>query len=92
MVGPRPPMLLRDGTLKRVVKHAGGWPVIDLTGQRFGQLVAIGRAEKPPQFSLSSTAGTWWRCICDCGAEVVLHTSRVRRGAWICRCPSMSAA
>jgi hypothetical protein len=51
MVGPRPPMLPRDGTPKRVVKHAGGWPLIDLTGKRFGKLVAIGQAEKPTQYS-----------------------------------------
>ena len=86
MVGPRPPMLLRDGAPKRVVNHTGGWPLIDLTGKRFGKLVAIGRAEKPTQFSLSSTAGAWWRCSCDCGTEVVLHTRRIRRGAWVCRC------
>ncbi len=89
MAGPRPPMLPRDGAPKRVVNHAGGWPLIDLTGQRFGRfggLLVIERTRKSTQYSFSSTPGTWWRCVCDCGAEVVLYGRRIRRGAWICRC------
>ena len=39
---------------------------IDVTGQRFGHLVAVERAGK-------DRCGSWmWLCRCDCGAEVVI--------------------
>jgi hypothetical protein len=81
-------MLPRDSAPKRVVKHAGGRPLIDLAGQQFGKLLVVERAEKPAQYSLSATSGTWWRCNCDCGAEVILHSRRIRQSAWVCRCHS----
>ena len=45
---------------------------IDVTGQRFGHLVAVERAGK-------DRCGSWmWLCRCDCGAEVVIGISRLR--------------
>ncbi len=38
----------------------------DLTGQRFGRLVALERAEKPKN---KKTKGTYWLCQCDCGEQ-----------------------
>lgn len=61
-----------------------GRPAVDITGQRFGMLVAIdstpGGAAKPVS----------WRCICDCGAEVRTHGTSLRRGC-ITRCKACSA-
>jgi 5-methylcytosine-specific restriction endonuclease McrA len=42
---------------------------LDLTGQRFGRLIAV------------SIAGhRTWHCRCDCGKESVVHTSNLRAG------------
>ena len=58
---------------------------IDLAGMRFGRLLVIERAEKPATSSLSQKVGAWWRCSCNCGAEVVLRGTRIRQGTWTCR-------
>lgn len=47
--------------------------LIDLTGQRFGRLV-VERLEKTVK-----GRGAYWRCRCDCGAEVVVW-------GWLLRC------
>ena len=49
----------------------------DLTGQRFGRLVVIERAPRPPYYE-----GTyaWWRCRCDCGNETVVRGRRLTNG------------
>lgn len=36
----------------------------DITGQRFGRLVAIEVAPKPPTYK---NRHTFWKCKCDCG-------------------------
>lgn len=66
-------------------KPGGGRPRLDLAGRRFGQLLVIGRGEKPASRSLSCDRGSWWRCSCVCGQEVVVASERVRRGKWACR-------
>jgi hypothetical protein len=48
--------------------------VIDLTGQRFGRLLAI---------SFAGYGANWnskWRCICDCGNEATIYMNALRRG------------
>ncbi len=35
----------------------------DISGQRFGRLVAINRIKRSPKIK----KGTFWKCICDCG-------------------------
>lgn len=46
----------------------------DITGQRYGMLVALHPVEK-------SKNGTWkWRCKCDCGTEKVLFMTALRSG------------
>jgi hypothetical protein len=52
---------------------------------RFGRLLVIEQAEKPTTSSLSQIAAGWWRCSCNCGAEVVLRGTRIRQGTWTCR-------
>lgn len=46
----------------------------ELTGQRFGRLQVIERAEN------SKTGKPMWKCICDCGTECVVHGSALVGG------------
>lgn len=46
---------------------------LDLTNQRFGRLIAI---EPAP----SNSHITKWKCLCDCGNEVIAATIDLRRG------------
>ena len=57
--------------------------LIDLTGQRFGRLVVLERAE-------NSVAGkTRWVCRCDCGGHVVAAGGNLKNGhIRSCRCLS----
>lgn len=48
------------------------WKFIDLSGQRFGRLVAILRDK--------SRRGTFWSCICDCGNGCSVNANNLRRG------------
>ena len=45
--------------------------LIDLSGERFGELVVMARAEGQR---------TRWRCRCDCGAETVVEAGNLRAG------------
>lgn len=61
------------------------WNKLDLTGQRFGNLLVIEEAPKPDDVSKE----TWkvrWRCLCDCGNECIKETSKLRSQGSIC-CP-----
>lgn len=49
-------------------------PLNDLTGLRFGRLVA----DAP--ITGVSKYGTYWRCICDCGKVHYAHRSALRYG------------
>lgn len=44
-------------------------PLIDLTGHRFGQWVVLGRAVP----ITAKHSRTYWRCVCDCGAEHIVQ-------------------
>jgi hypothetical protein len=46
---------------------------IDLSGQRFGRLVVVDRAQK-------EWKGAAWRCRCDCGGEVVVRAGSLSYG------------
>lgn len=48
-----------------------GRPVIDLTGQRFGQLIVISRAE-------NRGSRPHWNCNCDCGRTCVVRGSHLK--------------
>lgn len=49
--------------------------IIDLTGQRFGRLLVLGRYEKN---DISGHAV--WRCLCDCGETTTVSGSNLRSG------------
>ena len=56
----------------------------DLTGQRFGQLLVIERAEDK---TTGSKPKTMWRCLCDCGKETVVWGSSLTQGTTVsCGC------
>lgn len=46
---------------------------IDLTGQKFGMLTVLSRAE-------SRNGKTYWNCICDCGAKKIVGASELKQG------------
>ncbi len=48
--------------------------MIDLTGQRFGRLTAIERAEN------NKRGQARWKCACDCGSEKVVNSDDLRSG------------
>lgn len=58
---------------------------IDITGHRFGRLVAIQYAE--------SKNGARWLCVCDCGKETITSTRSLRYGSTkSCGCGSKEQA
>lgn len=52
-------------------------PIIDLTGQRFGRLVAL---QHVPYKHTSFPSGGW-RCKCDCGNTVFFTTNALKCGS-----------
>lgn len=48
--------------------------IVDVTGQKFGRLIVLGRSER------SSKAGALWVCRCDCGGETVTTSLKLRNG------------
>ena len=49
--------------------------LIDLTGQRFGRLTVVQRAE------IGKRGHALWLCKCACGKDTVVSSSSLRRGA-----------
>ena len=49
---------------------------LDITGQRFGYLLALERAE-----NMNNGTATAWRCVCDCGNETVVRLDQLKSGA-----------
>jgi hypothetical protein len=47
---------------------------IDITGQRFGRLVALQR------YGQNSWGNSLWECKCDCGNTTTLPSGKLRRG------------
>lgn len=47
----------------------------DLTGQRFGKLVAISNTGE------SNSSGVLWRCRCDCGKETIVGSHYLSNGS-----------
>lgn len=49
--------------------------IIDITGQRFGRLVVIEQSSKR-----TKTKGAYWKCLCDCGNEIIVIAANLKRG------------
>ena len=45
----------------------------DLTGQKFGKLTAI-------EYDHSEKGKVYWKCLCDCGNEIVVSAGNLREG------------
>ena len=50
--------------------------VIDLTDMTFGRLTVVGRAPRP---AYHARKGAWWLCRCECGKEVGVPGTSLRR-------------
>lgn len=50
----------------------------DITGQRFGRLLVVERAQDHVQ--PSGQRKTRWRCACDCGQETIAQANQLRGG------------
>ena len=62
--------------------------VIDMTGQRCGQLIVVERDLKP-----HNGKEAWWICKCDCGNVKSIRGSDLRRGKTkSCGCLSIQQA
>jgi hypothetical protein len=55
-------------------KEGGGRYRRDLSGQRFGRLVALVPAYRKP------VRGWYWHCRCDCGSEKIIHGPNLTNG------------
>ena len=51
---------------------------IDLTGQRFGRLTVVGRADN--YITPKGAKFSRWNCICDCGKKTIVVSSSLRSG------------
>lgn len=60
---------------KIYAQKIAGWNAIDLTGKRFGRLVAIELSEKG-----NNTKSRKWKCVCDCGSEITCFSLNLLRG------------
>ena len=47
----------------------------DLTGQRFGKLIAVESTEKR-----SSSGAVLWKCRCDCGNDILVKSTDLKNG------------
>lgn len=59
--------------LSEKIAQVGRDHLIDLEGKRFGRLVVLNREENKESHSM-------WRCLCDCGKEVIVKGNNLRRG------------
>lgn len=64
--------LLANKTIRELQREVIMGKFIELTGQRFGRLVVIGRSRE------IRTQGIYWNCICDCGTKKVITGSSLR--------------
>jgi hypothetical protein len=60
---------------------------IDITGQRFGRLVAVELIRVYP-----GKGGLRWRCRCDCGTESVVSKANLGRCTNSCGCANRAAS
>lgn len=51
---------------------------LDITGKRFGKLVAIEKTKKPDRVKESSA--TYWLCQCDCGSVKKVRIDHLNNG------------
>jgi hypothetical protein len=58
---------------------------VDLTGQRFGQVTVVERTLN--HICPSGQRKTMWRCLCDCGNEIIATSANLKNGHHVsCGC------
>lgn len=70
---------LKSGNTKRCGNADCSTRAIDITGQRFGKLIAVSFIGFKPIFSDQRRAAIWL-CKCDCGKEVEVSYANLRSG------------
>ena len=83
--------VLRNGHSKSCgcLKKEKPGRLLDITGQRFGHLIAVERM--PRKFNNKSYGSRYWKCKCDCGNEHYVTTNHLMSGAiQSCGCTSIS--
>jgi hypothetical protein len=69
---------------ERVMERHKGAEFIDISGQTFGMLTVVDRAENR---ILGKTVHAMWNCICACGTPCVRYGAALRTGAVVsCSC------
>lgn len=61
--------------MKEIQKQYAQTRIVDLTGQRFGKLVVIGKDK-----AKSKHGELLWKCKCDCGNEKIISGNALKRG------------
>lgn len=59
-----------------VCSGIGGRPAIDMLGKKFGRLTVAERIPSPKRNDQAR-----WRCVCECGGEVVVAGHKLRAGS-----------
>ena len=59
---------------KRSGKRSGNYRTVNITGQRFGRLVAV----KPTEYRQSHSIV--WECLCDCGKTHLVNCNNLKLG------------
>jgi hypothetical protein len=78
MPAPIPPQNTNQGSAPCLASNSGAkrrrisQRAIDITGTRYGRLVAITRGPRHEH-------GTTWLCQCDCGERCIIQTQNLRR-------------
>lgn len=77
---------LRNGFVRSCGCLPVGRRAIDLTGSRYGKLLALERVGSAPR------GGATWLCACDCGGTATLSAEQLRLRGWrscgcVPRCP-----
>lgn len=54
--------------------------LLDLTGERYGNLSVISRAERRKSYSKKTGTAWFWLCLCDCGNTKKIIASSLRSG------------
>ena len=52
----------------------------NLIGRRFGRLLVSERVAAPSFANPSVRTNRWWRCLCDCGNQILAPSARLRGG------------
>ena len=59
----------RSSLIRGATTSCGCKRLVDLTGQRFGRLIVLSRE-----------SGSKWKCLCDCGNEIIASGSNLKSG------------